>query len=265
MFSRISVLIGVADKQRRSVGLVAEIEVEVLDLAGPVSAQRGFDAAADHPSALRTIGRERRGEAAHRLGRVGLDVSERVAGGHIAQHRPIGDADAPARGAEPVELLAIGRGDAGQGKIGTIIAQAATLNIRLNAENDRPEHRTRLPVVADLGAAESALGRRVDRIRRPGIEPIVLQAIAAKPDAGVDADVKAGPVVDGGQCGSFGVRPGGEVCGERRGGSQANESGGQQVLLHFHVRHSQSGIPRTFQHTRCWHSECHYWIRILKL
>ena len=36
-----------------------------------------------------------------------------------------------------------------------------------------------------------------------------------------------------------------EVCGERRGGSQANESGGQQVLLQFHLRHSQSGIPRT--------------------
>jgi hypothetical protein len=97
----------------------------------------------------------------------GLNISERVAGGHIAQHRTIGDADAPARGAEPVELLAIGCGDAGQRKFGTIIAQAGTLNIRLNAENDRPEYRTRLPVVADLGAAESPLGRRVDRIRRP--------------------------------------------------------------------------------------------------
>ena len=265
MFSRISVLIGVPDKERRGVRLVAEIEVEVLDLAGPVSAQRSFDAAADHPSALRTIGREGRIDGPHQFGRVGLDVSERVAGGHIAQHRTIGDADAPARGAEPVELLAIGRGDAEYGKIGTIIAQAATLNIRLDAENDRPEYRTRLPVVADLGAAKSALRRRVDRIRRPRIEPILLKAIAANADAGVDADVKAGPVVDGCECWGFGVRSGGEVCGDRGGGSQANESGGQQVLLHFHLRHSQSGIPRTFQHTRCWHSECHYWIRILKL
>jgi hypothetical protein len=89
---------------------------------------------------------------------------------------------------------------------------------------DRAAIRHQMRVI-DQQAVEAAVGETAGRIEQGRsdriAQPVMPNAIAAETDARVDADVKAGPVVDGGQCGSFGVRAGGEVCGECRGGSEA--------------------------------------------
>jgi asparagine synthase (glutamine-hydrolysing) len=73
----------------------AEIDIEIFELGGPRSGNRGFDAATPGPAGL---GRGRVGEASQRR----LDVAEGRAAGHVRQETVERIADAAARGGEPV-------------------------------------------------------------------------------------------------------------------------------------------------------------------
>src|SRR5882757_645695 len=93
--------------ERQRAGLSPEVEVKIFELAGPVAAERGFDAAADGPAGA-GIADTCAGEASgSQKGFVNgcLDAAIGETAGDVAEHGAAGEADAAANGAEPVELL----------------------------------------------------------------------------------------------------------------------------------------------------------------
>src|SRR5439155_492656 len=76
---------------------LAEVDVEIFDLGGPVAQEGVFEAAAEGPAELRGAGRGGQPET----GRGGLDVAERAAGREVRQEASKGVADAAARRPEP--------------------------------------------------------------------------------------------------------------------------------------------------------------------
>ena len=78
--------------------------------------------------------------------------------------------------------------------VGPIVGHVGALDVGFDAEHHRAQERIGLPVVADLAAANRAERLQIGRIPEP--LPIMLGPVAAEADAGVDAEIKAGPVVE---------------------------------------------------------------------
>jgi hypothetical protein len=114
--------------------MVAEIEVQILDLAGPVAAQRGFDAAANGPAATAFAAGENPG---CRTACRGADATIGKTSGEVGQDRSGGVADATARGAEPVELLVESQELERPAAVdaGVVIPHAGALDVGLQADD----------------------------------------------------------------------------------------------------------------------------------
>ena len=161
--------------------LTAEVDVEILELGGPVRGNGGFDTGAGGPADLR---RAVKGQGAG----IGLQIAERTTGGAVEQDAVEGIAGAAARRGEPVAL-----GCATETTIGVSRAvQVRPVAIAFDAEHELAP----LIIAADGAADQEAIsaevpGRSNRRRRGPAA---VAEAITA-----VDADIDAGQVKTGTQ------------------------------------------------------------------
>src|SRR5262245_12149965 len=97
--------VDVAGRKAAAAGDVAEIDIEVLELGGPVAGERAFDTRADGPS---DVGLARAPDAGLRR----LHFAERNAAGHVRHPAVKRPAEAAAAGAEPGVLdFASGRAE----------------------------------------------------------------------------------------------------------------------------------------------------------
>src|SRR6266568_2559664 len=149
-----------------------EIDIEILDLGRPVGRERGFQPGADRPTAIVAAGL---GEARNRS----LDVAERGAAGDIRHETIRGVAEPPAHGCQP----RVARLAAGWTQICSRTVDPRPIDIAFDAG----DHLTELIIVAGGAADEPAA-----HIAAAGRIPVR----TAEAAAAVDADVKAGPIVD---------------------------------------------------------------------
>ncbi len=153
----------------------AEIHVEVLDLAGHVAEQAAFETRAHRPARLDRQHADRRGDHAGvavgvetDAGQVhgGSDRADREAAGGIGHDiRRDGGAEAPAHGAEPIEVVALHearrhRRIEADGRIadcaGTDIVRRCALPRLLNVGFETRNPIACLPIVSGLHAADYA-------------------------------------------------------------------------------------------------------------
>src|SRR5262249_15876606 len=155
---------------------VAEIHVEVFDLAGHVAEQAGFDAGAHRPARLYLQHAERRAERAGIAGGVETDAGKGDGGPDRAYREAAGGVGddvgrgggggAPAGRAERIEVVALDevrrhrRIEVDDGRIadraGTDIARRCALPRHLDVAFEAGHPIARLPIVAGLHAADDA-------------------------------------------------------------------------------------------------------------
>src|SRR5262249_5439986 len=128
------------------------VEVQVLDLPRPIARERTFDARTRGPAETAVF----RGGADAADGNLELVVDHGGAAGRVDhEHRPERIADAAARREEPRERIGRGGRNAIDGGGRTVVLTGA-LPVELDTEHPRAVRP--LPVVADLAAADDAIG-----------------------------------------------------------------------------------------------------------
>src|SRR5262249_24685178 len=197
----------------------SQIEVEVLDLGGPIAGQTAFDSAADRPARLGVVA------ADDRIDRIAVAVEpeDRAGGHHFAHRQPAGDvsngirrrddAEPAAQGCEPFQLLTLlelgdHRGivdDANESRLADgagaygveLCALARGIQVSLDAGEQHPAGE---PVVADLVATDRAIeparggGReQPGSARRIAEDGVGIGLAGAVPDGAAEIGTGPGP------------------------------------------------------------------------
>src|SRR3954468_19640939 len=196
---------------------VAEIDIEIFDLGGPIGDDRGFDAAAGGPTDLGVA-------CSGKAHLIGMDAADGEAAGDVRHPAIERVAEAAARGPQPIVF---GFATCRAGRTDEAAFDAAPANVTFQTEHGRAAES--LPVVAD-GAADEAAGRT-------GIGAVGGLIRAAPSIAAVDTDIEAGPVVDryhhSRRSGRHGTR---QIRRNRIDGSQnENANCGEEYATHTHL------------------------------
>jgi hypothetical protein len=231
--------------ERQCIRFIAEVEIEIFQLAGPVAAKCGFEAAADGPAgagAADARAGKADGAAGSRYGlvdrRVDAAISETA--GDVAEHGAAGEPDPAANGTEPIELLVKSCKDARGGRLtiqpaGAVIVDRRALEIGLDADHDVAQ----LPIVADLAAADRAGGSELRSFRKGDAagRDAQLGETAPETDAGIGAEIEPGPVIDlGGHRRLVIGRLGREIRGLGADSGGRKQCGGDNNPFHSNTR-----------------------------
>src|SRR5262245_578230 len=202
----------------------SQIEIEVLDLGGPIADQTTFEAAADGPARLGVVAAD---DCVDRVA-VAVEPEDRAGGHHFAHRHAAGDisngirrrdhAEPRAQGCEPFELLTLLEPGDHRGIVDgadeiRIADDAAAYGVELCAlarvmpvSLDPDEQHADEPVVAGLGAAD----RSIEPARSGGREQLGPAHRVAEGGVGIRL---AGAVADG--AAEIGTGPG-PCCQHRR-------------------------------------------------
>ena len=153
----------------------AEIDIEIFELGGPVAGDGEFHAAAERPAGAGAARFRQRIE-------VRADLAEGKTAGEIRHEAVAGEAEAPARGAEPRIFRDAAGARAGRGRAAVVVRPA---EIGFQA----PDPDAVLHVEADGAADQPAGGVEIGGAGRP---------LRVAPDAAaIDAEIDAAPVEGG--------------------------------------------------------------------